>query len=283
MSQDKLLEVTLSAHASSQIDLVPKHEELADEEKPCCSSTVCYGASYMLSISIRLTLPFCRRSGTAQSKSKSQRHAVATNHCHLPTYSTVDGGRRTLSYTALTPQALQQHDIHQASWLRDVELEYIQVDQVGRIGSAFDSLGFHLDHVMHAKLYHDPIGMAPMKRFQASPTSATEVNTYNALPPPVNGKIIAQSPSQEYTYGASSIIANAGGEAIDRDCYVQNSAPDAIVFAPERQYRISGSAYAHGVTHRDNVLDGFGAQFDSYLYSDYATSPYVVEDDALEE
>ena len=217
-----------------------------------------------------------------QSKLQSQRHAVVTNYHHLPTCSTAGGGNGAPPYIALTPQAHQRQDLHQASSLRDIELEYIQVDQVGRIKGGFETLGINLNHDIHAKLYHDPIGMAPMELFKASPTSASQVNMYHVLTQHVNGKILTQTPSQKYTYRTSSIIVNVGGEAIDRDCYAQNNVTDAIVFAPGQQYHVSGSTYVHGVAHWDNVLNGLGAQFDPYLYSDYAASPCVVDDDALE-
>jgi hypothetical protein len=209
----------------------------------------------------RVLTPLCRCSGNPHLQSKSKKCIAASNEPHLPTSTAAGHTKRALSYIALTSQVLQQHDIHQSSSYRDAELEYIQADQVRRIKHGLDSLSVRLDHAMHAKLHHGPLGGTPMERFQDSPSSP-QFNQDHDLSRRVNYTIAAQSPAQEHTHGSSSIVVNQGHE--DMKYAVRHSA-DVVVFAPEPQYHVPASAYAHDVAAPGNDLASIGMQFTHIL------------------
>lgn len=182
------------------------------------------------------------------------------------------------SYIALTPQALQDFDLHQECSHRDVHLEYLQANQAQRIKHGLDSLGIYLEHTKHAKVCQEPVGMIPTERFQASTDHPFHTSAYKGQPA-MNGNISAKPPSQEYTYGASSIVANHYGEEAS---YSPSRGADPVVFFPDRTYNVPVFECAQDVVDWKNDVAGIGTQFDSYAYSNHAAIPYIVDDAAFE-
>jgi hypothetical protein len=209
---------------------------------------------------------------------KSQKHNTPTRRS-VPPSSALGQNNRASSYIALTPEALQQHDFHQASSYRDVDVGYNQVDQGKRFMTSLDSVGIHLDPALHTKL-GEPINMAPMDRFQASDTHSPYFDAYQYQTHHMKEYSATQTHCQNSTYVTSSIIANAGSEDVT---YYEDNSAKPEVFVPERQLNSSEPLYMQDVEDSGYDLVGAGTQFDSYPRVDQTTALYINGDILFDE
>jgi hypothetical protein len=122
--------------------------------------------------------------------------------------------------------------------------------------------------------------MAPTERFQASTSDAPPLNAYHVQVWPVSGTTVVYAPSQDYTYGESSIVANLGDE---NAVYAQDNSANTVVFAPDQQHGVSSSWCAYNIVDQGMDFTGIGNQFESCTYWDHTGSPWIMDNVLLEE
>jgi hypothetical protein len=128
-------------------------------------------------------------------------------------------------------------------------------------------------HLHHPDAYWVPV--PPLNGAQIT-THHHQIDPHHAQSSqaqPIDGTVITDFASREYFSYASSIAAKSDVGFTNGNLHAPSNAVDAVVFAPDHQYNVSASAYAHNVS--DCGLAGVGVQFESYPYWDHTTSPYI--------